>query len=284
MKSYVNCKIYPYIVPYKDNRKKVIEYTSRHKEMIIYSTIMKYLWTALIISTILLLSMRIVDLYFYYVQDNIDVTEYELDQEVPTSSDNVAKMDELLMVIEYGEGSNEQSFIDDQPGNVMVVHELVADEINETEDITDANIETLSSDAYIYTDEQMEFIERVVEAEVTGTTYRYAGKDVDEEEMLLAKIRVCQVFLNRVYDTERFSHITNLYESVTYPGASSTVGSGRYLKVTVTDLTKEAVQIALDPDTDDLTDGALFFLANGATYNKYGDYLFTDAVGHSFFK
>lgn len=284
MKSYVNCKIYPYIVPYKDNRKKVIEYTSRRKEMIIYRTIMKYLWTALIISTLLLVSMRIVDLYFYYVQDNIDVTEYELDQEVPTSSDNVAKMDELLMVIEYGEGSNEQSFIDDQHGNVMVVHELVADEINETEDITDANIETLSNDAYIYTDEQMEFIERVVEAEVTGTTYRYDGKNVDEEEMLLAKIRVCQVFLNRVYDTERFSHITNLYESVTYPGASSTVGSGRYLKVTVTDLTKEAVQIALDPNTEDLTDGALFFLANGATYNKYGDYLFTDAVGHSFFK
>ena len=134
------------------------------------------------------------------------------------------------------------------------------------------------------TPEELEFVERVVEAEVTGTTYRWNGKNVNEEQMLESKIRVVQVFLTRAENTERFSHVTTLYEAMSETGASSTVLSGRYLRVEVTDLTKEAVQIALDPNTVDLTDGALFFLADGATYNKYGSYLFTDDVGHSFFK
>lgn len=134
------------------------------------------------------------------------------------------------------------------------------------------------------TPEELEFVERIVEAEVTGVTYTYKGEFVSEEEMLKSKIRVVQVFLNRAEDTERFSHVMTLYDAISESGASSTVASGRYLKVEVTDLTREAVQLALDPNTEDLTDGALFFLANGATYCKYGDYLFTDSVGHSFFK
>lgn len=156
----------------------------------------------------------------------------------------------------------------------------------EATDLTNAESEMTEgvSSREILTEEQLEFVERVVEAEVTGTVYKWNGEHVDDDEMLKSKIRVVQVFLNRAEDTERFSKVTSLYEAISYPGASSTVRSGRYLDVEVTDLTREAVQIALDPNTEDLTDGALFFLSDGAKECKYGDYIFTDAVGHSFFK
>lgn len=134
------------------------------------------------------------------------------------------------------------------------------------------------------TPDQLAFVEKVVEAEVTGTTYTYQGVPVTEDEMLLCKLRVAQVFLNRARDTTKFAHVDNIYEATAAPGASSTVSTGRYNRVRVTDLTRQAVQMALDPNQPDLTNGALFFLAFGAKSNPYGSYLFTDAVGHSFFR
>lgn len=132
-------------------------------------------------------------------------------------------------------------------------------------------------------DETYEVLLRVVEAEVTGSGYRYKGNNVSEEEMLLSKIRVAQVFMNRVEDESKFSRITNLYDALTEKGATSTLLNGRYYEVTVCDLTKEAIRLALLKDTPDYTDGALFFNSCSTTI-KYGDYLFTDNVGHHFFK
>lgn len=159
---------------------------------------------------------------------------------------------------------------------------MLQDDTNVLTDKTSSNTQVAQRDTL--TAEELEYVERVVEAEVTGTEYVWNNQYVNETEMLKSKIRVAQVFLNRVDNTSQFSNIKSLYDAVSYPGASSTVLSGRYLRVKVTDLTKEAVQIALDPNTEDMTDGALYFLADGATTCLYGDYLFTDAVGHSFFK
>ena len=128
----------------------------------------------------------------------------------------------------------------------------------------------------------MSILIRVVEAEVTGSSFRYKGNDVNYDELLKSKIRVAQVFMNRVEDQGEFKNITSLYQSLTYPGATSTFGDGRYYKVEITDITREAVRLALRADTPDYTDGALFF--NSGTSCKYGSYLFTDAVGHSFYK
>lgn len=199
----------------------------------------------------------------------VDYQQESMEPEVPTTAEDISEIETAI----------EPELPDVDFTNDESAGEEIADTVEDTQE-TIVQTGLRSS----VTEEELIFIEQVVEAEVTGTTYKYNGQHVNEEEMLLSKIRVAQVFLNRVDDTVRFSHITTLYEAVSEPGASSTVGSGRCYRVTVTDLTKEAVQIALDPNTEDLTDGALFFLANGATYNKYGNYLFTDSVGHSFFK
>ena len=287
MKSYTGYRVYPYVVSYKDNRKKMnIVYLNKYKAEAGCNTIMKYLLTLLVISTILLISMKISDVYFDHVRQAIEDTQIEMDQLSVALSKAVNIVMDTIEV-DIADDHYENSILADRASNEIIVHQLIADEINDvasTEETVEISPHSSILADMTLTAEQLEFIERVVEAEVTGTTYKYDGEHVNEEEMLKAKIRVCQVFLNRVYDTERFPHITNLYEAVSETNASSTVASGRYLRVEVTDLTKEAVQLALDPNTDDLTDGALFFLAGGETYNKYGDYIFTDAVGHSFFK
>lgn len=138
---------------------------------------------------------------------------------------------------------------------------------------------------YIYTitQEEREILTRVVEAEVTGIQYRYNGVDVSEEQMLISKIIVAQVFLNRVFDTDKFSHITTIKDAVFENNATSTIKDGRYYEVDITDLSKEAVELALLDSTPDYSEGGLFF-SSGTTECKYGEYLFTDNVGHSVFK
>lgn len=131
--------------------------------------------------------------------------------------------------------------------------------------------------------ETLEVLTRVVEAEVTGSSYTYKGEKLTYDELLQSKIRVAQVFMNRVEDNDSFKFIDDLYESLTYKGASSTFGDGRYYKVEITDITREAVKLALLAETQDYTDGALYF-SSGTTECAYGNYMFTDDVGHSFFK
>lgn len=256
------------------------------EEQLRYSRIMLRLYTLLIIGLLTLLGMKIIDAYFDGINAQIE-SAAKMEQEAIMNQ--YRDLLEESVQFDYSTSYNLSSGNDMQivsahqiettDPSAIYVDETPTEEIQvvEEESSIHESVETIPMD-------EMEFIYRVVEAEVTGTTYKWNGNYVDENEMLLSKIRVVQVFLNRVNDTSRFSDINSLYDAVSYPGASSTVASGRYLEVTVTDMTKQAVEIALNPDTPDYTDGALFFLANGATYNKYGEYLFTDAVGHSFFK
>lgn len=136
---------------------------------------------------------------------------------------------------------------------------------------------------YAITDDEYQILLRIVEAEVTGESFVYNDIQISEEELLRAKIRVAQVFLNRVEDNKKFSDDKNLRDALLRKGASSTLLDGRYYEVDITDLTVKAVDLALLNDTPDYTDNALFF-SSGTTECKYGEYMFTDAVGHSFFK
>lgn len=258
----INGGIHP-VYRYKDNRielKKNLKDVEDHKP----GTFL-YLLTLLFISSALLLCMKVADLRFEGLREELMVDE-QLRKAVNTVVDEVPEMEIVEEPIKYA--------------SLNISHNLANVAIDE---ISPQIIEEVEPRA-ILTPEELEFVQRVVEAEVTGTSYKWNGKYVSEDEMLLAKIRVCQVFLNRADDTSKFARINSLYEAVSEDGASSTVGSGRYLNVEVTDLTRQAVAMALDPSTEDLTDGALFFLSNGAKENPYGDYLFTDPVGHSFFK
>lgn len=132
-------------------------------------------------------------------------------------------------------------------------------------------------------DTTLEVLTRVVEAEVTGSSYRKNGEELSYDELLKSKIRVAQVYMNRVEDQDSFAFIDDLYESLTYKNASSTFNDGRYYTVEITDITREAVRLSLLSSTPDYTDGALYF-ASGTTTCKYGELLFVDDVGHAFFK
>ena len=149
--------------------------------------------------------------------------------------------------------------------------------------ILEAKILEKPEQRFYIDNETREILERVVEAEVTGSSYSYKGTKLTYDQLLHAKIRVAQVFMNRVDAYREFSKIDTLKESLLYPYATSTISDGRYYKVSVTDITKEAVDLALLNETPDYTDGALYF-ASGTTSSPYGDLLFVDDVGHAFFK
>lgn len=133
---------------------------------------------------------------------------------------------------------------------------------------------------YMYSGEEYNILCRVTEAEVTGGPSGFAG-NLTEQQVLEAKIHVAQVILNRV-DSPQFP---NTIEGVVFQkyAFSSVTVDGRYYNVTPTDLTRQAVEYALNAANSDTTYGALYFTA-GSTYNAYADYIFTDAVNHSFFK
>ena len=134
---------------------------------------------------------------------------------------------------------------------------------------------------YNISEKEYEILCKVVEAEVEGDKTWY-NRGLTYDQLLKAKIRVAQVFLNRTFDNKSFKSIDSLYESLTQKNASSTFNDGRYYKVTVRDITKEAVYRALLRSTPDYTGGALFF-SSGNGCSKYGTLTLTDEVGHSFY-
>lgn len=136
---------------------------------------------------------------------------------------------------------------------------------------------------YALTEEERSILERVVEAEV-GTECSYEGHRVSDEDVLKSKIRVAQVFLNRVLDDIEFSKIDNMKEALLDPGATSTFGDGRYYSVAVSDMTREACDLAMRADYEDLSQGSLFFNSCHEISGRYGTFQFMDAVGHKFYK
>ena len=134
---------------------------------------------------------------------------------------------------------------------------------------------------YDITENEYEILCKVVEAEVEGDKTWYS-RGLTYDQLLKSKIRVAQVFLNRTFDNKSFKRIDTLYEALTQQNASSTFNDGRYYRVTVRDITKEAVYRALLRSTPDYTGGALFF-SSGNGCSKYGKLTLTDEVGHSFY-
>lgn len=131
---------------------------------------------------------------------------------------------------------------------------------------------------YIPTEEEYQLLCQLVEAEVTGYDV-WRKKGLSHEEIINAKVRVAQVFLNRV-ESDRFPYDT-LKGCILEPSATSTILDGRFYQVRVTEYTKEAVAMALSPYTPDMTKAALFFSSGpGEPYG--GGTMFTDEVGHKF--
>lgn len=130
---------------------------------------------------------------------------------------------------------------------------------------------------YHISDEEFSVFCRIVEAEVTGDIGWYHG--VSDDELYISKIRVAQNILNRV---ECPDFPDTIMDVVFQYNQYSPVSDGRYWDVSITDLTVRACNAALLITTPDYTDGAIYFRADNG-YFPYGDYLFTDSLGISYF-
>lgn len=133
-------------------------------------------------------------------------------------------------------------------------------------------------DYYRYNITEKEFQEfvRVVEAEVTGEDPFGVGY----EEAFNSKLRVAQVILNRV---ESPDFPDTVHDVIFQKNAFTPLVDGRYWEVEISQVTIDVCRKALLTATEDITNGCEFF-SSGTNYCKYGSYVFTDSVGHSFFK
>ena len=114
----------------------------------------------------------------------------------------------------------------------------------------------------LYSAEDIEYLEKCVETETFGGTF-------------LAKVNVANVIMNRAMDDERFP--STLKDVVTAPGQF------KYSKSTIDPLTVAACEYAaINSDT---TNGALYFHSGSKTdtFNE-ATYIFTDEVGHHFYR
>lgn len=124
--------------------------------------------------------------------------------------------------------------------------------------------------------EEKEVLCRIVEAEVTGYSYKGAFGN----EMLMSKFRVARVVINRVLD----GRFPNTVSGVVYQrGQFGPVSDGRFWKVSITDMTRQAVELALDTSVPDDIPGALYFNCGSGHKSRKLRLLLTDAVGHKFY-
>lgn len=140
----------------------------------------------------------------------------------------------------------------------------------------DRTEEVVSEYRYNITEEEFNEFVRVVEAEVTGTN----PFNVSYEEAFKCKLHVAQVILNRV-ESDLFPD--TVHDVIYQRNAFTPLLDGRYYTVDISQVTIEACKAALLASTPDTTNGAQFF-SSGTKECSYGYYLFTDEVGHSFFK
>lgn len=110
---------------------------------------------------------------------------------------------------------------------------------------------------------------RIVETEVRG--------DINFNE----KVNVASVIFNRIEHDDFPASITNVLTE--YPQFSSYI-SGAYKNVEVTNTTILACEYAFQ--IEDTTNGALYFdSTNGNSWaDNNRDYIFTDSVGHNFYR
>ncbi len=150
---------------------------------------------------------------------------------------------------------------------------ITLDKIIESEIDEDTLSQTLFS--FLITKEEIEVLQRIVEAECTG-------HDVE------SKKNVASVILNRVDDRSFADTITDVvFEKIGGSYQFSPISDKRYWKVKITEGTIEAVDSVLK---EGVTTTALYF-ANRKTMSKKSRkwfdanllYLFTDNSGHSYY-
>lgn len=135
---------------------------------------------------------------------------------------------------------------------------------------------------YEISNAEKEILCRIVEAEVTGGR---GGNiyHISDEEFKFSKFRVARVILNRI-KSQRFK--TSTVESTVFAkNQFSPTFDGRYYKVKITDLTREAVDMALDASIPDDIPGGTFFCSGKSDHTSNNiELIMIDGVGHKFYR
>ena len=120
-----------------------------------------------------------------------------------------------------------------------------------------------------YSEDEIEFLMRIVEAEVTGNKY------------FINKAHVVSVIFNRLINDE---FPNDIYSILTDKHQFSTYSSGRYMNVKVTNTTRLACEYVFE--FGDTTNGALYFDSKMENSWAYGvqELIMVDEVGHSFYR
>ena len=141
--------------------------------------------------------------------------------------------------------------------------------------IQDEYAEWIDKDETIYdifTDDELNLLFEIVEAEVTG------------EDHFQSKVNVASVIFNRLYHDTDNQFPDDLTGILTAKSQLSSYSDGRYKKVTVTDTTKLAVEYAFQIGGN--IDGSLYFdSCKGKSWaNSKRQFVFQDSVKHNFYK
>ena len=208
--------------------------------------------------------------------ENISIATVEVKEREIVGSENIDESTEFLPMTDGGEGKEEQErelYIKEATDKIAVLD--ASDKMQwfiEYKAIQEEYSEWIDVDETIYdyfTEEELQLLFRVVEAEVTG------------EEHFQSKANVASVIFNRLFSEEFGNDLT---EILTQKAQFSSYHDGRYMRVVVTETTILACEYAFQ--IEDSTNGALYFdSCNGNSWASGArEYVFTDSVNHAFYR
>ena len=194
---------------------------------------------------------------FYILLPNICIYSAYINTSKMIIDDDILEITKNNRVILLDDGNTENEFI---PTITIDRTEQIVDDVR-----------------YNITEEEFDEFVRVVEAEVTGDNP--VGAE-NYNEVFNSKLRVAQVILNRV-ESPHFPD--TVHDVIFQRNAFTPLVDGRYYEVEISQVTIDACKAALLTTTEDITYGCEFFMSR-SNECRYGSYVFTDDVGHSFFK
>ena len=126
--------------------------------------------------------------------------------------------------------------------------------------------------------EEYQMMLKLVEAEVTGD-HRDYKKSVTDEEVLLSKVRVARVILNRWASPEWPNTLKGVMKQ---KHQFTPFSDGRYYDMRPTDLTRKAIEMAFDSRVTTEADSAYYFRMGNGNWRS-SNCIYRDAIGVGYY-
>ena len=183
-------------------------------------------------------------------QDQFDLVKYDV---TPQEPENLILVDDVPETV---------AIFDEEPLNIM-------EEVIPT--YRDLVIPDDNSEEY-------QMMLKLVEAEVTGD-HRDYKKSVTDEEVLMSKVRVARVILNRWASPEWPNTLVGVMKQ---KKQFTPFSDGRYYKMVPTDLTRRAIELAFDSTVVTEADSAYYFRMGNGNWRS-SNCIYRDAIGVGYY-